>query len=378
MILVIFHSVLTTLTGWYDSSALSRIVRAVAGFFKRLWDSSIIKRLMTSGGSGVEGLLEASLPGRLAGRLSAWAASEPKNRFWEKGFVLGGLGDVLGSIPYTSCRSFGLTLITFAAAAIPFNRAGLWLYLFCAAGAAGAVLCLINRSFYDLFGTSYVIKLIAGFFGFEGELCAEDKPARRFHIFYAALGLALGLMFGFLDMNTFIMAAGGLVGGALVLYKTEIGVFTTAFLIPLVPTKLVMGLCAVTALSYFIKVVIVRGGTAVFKLRLLDALGLLFGIMLVYGVMISYRPAGSFVAAVIYIPSILFFIAARNTLRTKKMLFAAISLMALAGLLVSLYGLYQQVTGSFIETVSWIDDELFEQATARIYSTLDNPNVLGE
>ena len=46
--------------------------------------------------------------------------------------------------------------------------------------------------------------------------------------------------------------------------------------------------------------------------------------------------------------------------------------------MVSLYGVYQRLTGAYEDIEMWLDADMFEGIGARIYSTLENPNVLGE
>ena len=49
----------------------------------------------------------------------------------------------------------------------------------------------------------------------------------------------------------------------------------------------------------------------------------------------------------------------------------------LSGVLASLYGIYQYVTGVPIDP-AWVDSDSFEELTTRAYSTFGNPNVMGE
>ncbi|MBR2779445.1 MAG: O-antigen ligase family protein [Firmicutes bacterium] len=48
-----------------------------------------------------------------------------------------------------------------------------------------------------------------------------------------------------------------------------------------------------------------------------------------------------------------------------------------AGLLVALYGVYQHYFGTS-GTETWIDEDMFSDISSRVYSTLQNPNVLSE
>jgi O-antigen ligase len=66
-----------------------------------------------------------------------------------------------------------------------------------------------------------------------------------------------------------------------------------------------------------------------------------------------------------------------NTIKTRQQLYALVALLVLSTTIISLYGLYQLKTvGASSE--AWVDTTLFEDIKARVGSTFENPNVLGE
>ena len=369
-ILTLAAMVMGRVSVMFGGSVARRALLAVAGFFRRLWDASLLRQLLVAENPGAASALDGSLAGRMASWIGQFSNSRTSDSL---GIIPDSLGRVLANIPNTSSRSFGIMLITF----------GLWsalslnLAVIIGGIAVGAVLAAINRSFANMFATSALIRFGAGFFGHEDSSIAH-RPQVVYHVFYGAVGSILGVLFSFLPFTAFIMAAGGLVGGVLVMYRTEVGVFAAALLIPIVPTVMILGICAITVVSYFTKILVVRRGRLPFVIGPLEMLAFLFAISLAYSILISYRPAGSFIMAATYILYILFFFAAKNTLRSKQMILAAVSLLAVSGLIVAAFGVYQRLTGQFVETAAWIDDEMFVQATRRIYSTLENPNVLGK
>lgn len=72
-----------------------------------------------------------------------------------------------------------------------------------------------------------------------------------------------------------------------------------------------------------------------------------------------------------------FAMAVMDTFRSFKNVRRLIDLMVLSGAVVSLYGMWQALTGVENPDV-WIDERLFSNITLRVFSTLDNPNVLSE
>jgi O-antigen ligase len=239
----------------------------------------------------------------------------------------------------------------------------------------GAVLIVLNRSLAGLYNGSFLARLIGRYFGLRS---IEEKACARYYpVLFGLLGLILGAVAAFFSLTVFIMAAGGLIGACLVLYKTEIGIFATAFFMPLLPTWYILGLAMLTVLSFLIKWAVTGSVKASFGL--LDLFVALFGLtLLVTGVALSYNPKSSAVVAATYILFLLFYFVVKNVINTRKKLMALLSFIVVSGGLVALYGVYQYVTGSYIDTEAWLDSEMFEGVAARIYSTLDNPNVLGE
>ncbi len=95
-----------------------------------------------------------------------------------------------------------------------------------------------------------------------------------------------------------------------------------------------------------------------------------------YGVLNSYAVASSMKVALVYITFALFFILLYNNISTPKSFYRLIDGIIAVGAVVAFYGIYQKVTGSAANT--WTDTTMFEDLGGRVYSTFENPNVLGE
>ncbi len=63
---------------------------------------------------------------------------------------------------------------------------------------------------------------------------------------------------------------------------------------------------------------------------------------------------------------------------SKKQTEAAVKAFVLAGAAVAAYGIYQYFFYDPAGAGAWIDNDMFSDITNRVYSTLENPNVLGE
>ncbi|MDR0957935.1 MAG: O-antigen ligase family protein [Clostridiales bacterium] len=223
---------------------------------------------------------------------------------------------------------------------------------------------------------SSIIKCFSSFYRIltERSIKSEKDTAIVFVIF-ALLG-ALGTVIYFaLGAVYAAIAVDGLFGFGLVMYMPVAGVFAAAFLIPIVPTKVILALSILTIVSYGIHFL---HDSADFTPDLMDLFSLLFAVLLAFSCFISFRPSGSFPMAAVYILFIIFAIVSKNLLNTKKKFFAVLSLLISSSLFVSLYGIYQRFTGNLENREMWLDADMFTNVGARVYSTLENPNVLGE
>ncbi|HYE83296.1 MAG TPA: O-antigen ligase family protein [Clostridia bacterium] len=188
-------------------------------------------------------------------------------------------------------------------------------------------------------------------------------------------GVLLGILGYLLPAMTFVLAVGAIAGIVLVLWKYEIGVFAAVGFIPLAPTMALLGLILLTAVSYGVR--LFRDKSMSFRITILDYFVVLFGIVLFYSSITSYTPNNSMLALLVHAAYILFYFVLINTIKTRQQLFTVVALLVLSTTLTSMYGLYQLKTvGATSE--AWVDTTLFEDIKARVGSTFENPNVLGE
>jgi len=74
---------------------------------------------------------------------------------------------------------------------------------------------------------------------------------------------------------------------------------------------------------------------------------------------------------------VLFAIVLQNAVTTKKHTDTLIYLLVAVGAIVGIYGIYQYVFGAD-GAEAWLDVDMFDTFSTRVYSTLENPNVLAE
>ncbi|MBR5155826.1 MAG: O-antigen ligase family protein [Clostridia bacterium] len=188
-------------------------------------------------------------------------------------------------------------------------------------------------------------------------------------------GTITGLISGFASPLLAILFAGGLWFFFMVLYKVEFGVFVTLFLAPIVPTMMVVALCLLCLFSLFVRAFT----TKKFEFKT-EGVGLVIILMLgIYflATLTSFAPLKGVQIWAVYFAFMVFYFVVINTIKTKKQLMNLLTVFALSGFAVCLYGILQYIFGWNV-TQAWIDEEMFEDIKMRVYSTLENPNVLGE
>lgn len=246
------------------------------------------------------------------------------------------------------------------------------------AGAAGAVLCIFNYNLMGFLKPSKFADLIKSALGFKGldfEFFDENMQKGRARLVTALLcGIVTGAVMSVSKLYG-IAIPFALFGMLLVLYAPVTGVFAAVFLAPFVPTMVLAGLCLWTGLSLIIKSITKTD----FKWRF-DGVGMciiLFLAVLFVSSLMSFARLGSLKVWAMYLVFTGFYFVIINAVETKEQLYAVFKVLVISGALVALYGVMQYVFG-WTTSNSWIDEEMFEDATMRVYSTLGNPNVLGE
>ncbi len=273
----------------------------------------------------------------------------------------------------------GLTLFAAlgAAAAGIIAGAGINLAL-CVIAVAGALIMLTDYNLTPYLKGSWIMKIFTHLTGIEPDFNKvfnqryTKQPSRLW--LAVILGAAAGLS-AYLSPLLPLLIIGGLFGLFTVLRAPLAGVYFTIFLAPLAPTMVMVGLSLLSLFSLVIKGVCDRK----FRWRF-DGMGfLILGMLAIYLIasIFSFAQLNSLSIFLVYMSFMLFYFVVINTVRTRKQLFDALALFVLSGALVCLYGVAQYVFG-WDTASAWMDEEMFTDIKMRVYSTLENPNVLGE
>lgn len=352
-----------------------RIYSAVSGMWKH---SVIMNFLKNSERDGMEknGLLYklTRLPFTLCEFLSKHIGAFIKQMTEESIFIGMARGYMHGALALNT-RVIGITIICAVAAAEAVVRE--FSVLMSVAAVLGILFVLVDFNITDFAAQSKVVTFCLNAAGFNVKWDFYDKSevkAKRTLICAVLVGLAAGAVSAVSPILGLALPV-GFAGMCTVLAYPIVGVFGAVLAAPFVPTILLAGLCMLTFCALAVKALTAEN----FKWNF-GAPGMMLGSFLVFMLvasLFSFAPVKSVQVWGMYLILAGFYFVIINTVKTKEQLYNILKTFALAGAIVSLYGVLQYLLG-WNTSNAWIDEEMFEQATMRAYSTMENPNVLGE
>ena len=247
--------------------------------------------------------------------------------------------------------------------------------LYLSALVVALVMCLFDFSVLRALGYSIVKPLFRIFLSVEPEFNYYDETQLkgRRRLLIAAVS---GVLVGFLAAYVSPLIAVGLIGVLVVLFNVPLGIAITVFAIPFLPTMLCAGLALLCFFAMFLKKC--AAGDKEWKLDIVGfALITLMVIMFICS-LTSVARENSLSICFLQFALISFYFTIINTIKTKKQLYSLLSVFVISGLFVAAYGVIQYVFGLDMDKQVWVDEEMFTDIKMRAFSTLENPNVLGE
>lgn len=208
-----------------------------------------------------------------------------------------------------------------------------------------------------------------------------DFTCRFYNPKKAGRGLLTGMLAGLISGALYLLSPVlGLVGlvpvvlGVILLYP-KCGVFLAVFAAPIVPTMVLVGLCLYVLLCLVIKSF--TDPDFQWRINAVGVMILLLMLVFFINMLISYDVLKSIQVFLVYFVLMSMYFVITNTVTSKKEIYSLLKVFVISGTLVALYGFMQYLFGWDTQN-AWIDEEMFEQISIRVYSTLENPNVLGE
>ncbi len=378
----VFHA----LAVWFDASLFGRIFNAVCAFLGKCFRNCFVGKRLCKGLETRE-IWEASLIYQLLHipvRACRWFAKK-SSKFWIKAAEGSQIIQLTNNWELVSIRIYGVIIFFFAVAHAllgfvvhgvnPVMLAVDAAFLFVA-----FIMVLINRSPKSLFKGSLVLRLFGGLF------CEVKKESSRLFlqdkdivvsgtVFGAFVGISCAVLAVLLPTKLFVLLVGAIFGTLLIIKYLEFGVFVTVIGAPLLPTTILAGMCLLCVLSFVLK--LLTDQNFQFKTSSLDVFVVFFMGALLYGALNSFTFVKSAQILLIYFSYILFYFVLVGTMSNRKKWQALVVSFVLVSCLVALYGIVQNFTG-INSAQSWVDSDMFQSIKTRVYSTFDNPNVLGE
>lgn len=242
----------------------------------------------------------------------------------------------------------------------------------------GAVLTFFDVNLTEYLKDSMIAKLVCGLFGIEADFNWFEKERTKGKerllsaVFFGAIG---GFVGGWINPILAPLSIIGFAAVFLVLKVPVAGVFFAIFAAPIMPTMADVGLVILSIFSLIVYGITHKG----FKFKF-DGIGffvLTFIAVYAFAALTSFARVSSFSIWAIYLVFMAMYFVIVNTVNTKKLLMNLLTLFAISGFFVCLYGIAQYLFG-WDTTQAWMDEEMFGDIKMRIYSTLGNPNVFGE
>ena len=149
----------------------------------------------------------------------------------------------------------------------------------------------------------------------------------------------------------------------------------TAAVAPLLPTMAVLALVLVSFAS--LALVLIRQRERQLCYSPMNPYLLVFAGIYLAAIALSVTPRGSLQPGILFICFTLFALVVENVVTTRRQAVVFTGVLVVSAGAVSLVGVMQYLLGVTGES-SWVDSEMFSSITTRVYSTLQNPNMLAE
>lgn len=320
-------------------------------------------------------------PGRYAKKLKMWCASQ-----CEESAIIGLYHNLADGILVSSVRSLGAGVISYGIAVLLLNilalAFGKGLSFFNIQILLSAMFVIIGLLLtfgrMSIASGVYDSKLLRIIFvwgaGIRKVEIEPYTPAKDRYIPFIIAGLILGLSTWIVPLYFPPLLLVAVVFGLTLLHTPEFGILAELFFLPFLPTTLLAGLGVLTLIAFALKYI--RGKRTV-KMSFVALFTLFF---LFQEVLVAFRspvPGSSFSIVMIHFAFISVAFVLANTFRTRELIYKGVTTLLTAGVISAAVGVYQKIVG-VEQSLIWVDTEMFEDISSRVFGTFDNPNVFGE
>lgn len=232
----------------------------------------------------------------------------------------------------------------------------------------------IEVSLADLINSSFFGRLLQGIWGellvkSNSESTLTHSELRDLAIF----GSVLGFLHFYLPVITLIKLLGAVIFSLAVYRWPGWGMIAAAFLLPLTATSYTVAIIGITFISVVLNYERYPLGVpcgvvpATFFLAIAGISAVL-----------SFARADSLRSLPLYSAYFMVYYSTAVLYKDKTILKGGLASHIISATLVALYGIYQYFFIKVSTSISWVDVSQFPELRTRVYSTLENPNVLAE
>lgn len=371
------YEIWLTIIKWYESGAASKILKKIYSAISNTWMCSILVGYFCEKNEDKDsktGIIYKIF--YLPFAFLSLFASAPLKKLYDKlkeSFLYKSLYCIANNLIAASTRFIGVLLlsallvymIALRSFTNPLLLAGIIISL---------LLCIWDFSLLRALSHSIVKALMKIFLSTEPtfDYYDETQLTCKYRLITAAV---FGIILGFTASVSPIIAL-GLAGVLVVLFNVELGIAITIFAIPFIPTMLCAALAMLCFFAVFLKKCAL--GDREWKLDKVGLALIFFMLVIFICSLTSVARSNSMQICVLYFALMSFYFTIVNTIKTRSQLYSLLTVFLAAAFFVAAYGIIQYVFGLDMDKQVWVDTEMFSDIKMRAFSTLENPNVLGE
>ena len=368
----------------YDNSFLEKTIASVCGFFKKMASGSFICNLFSNkfldGSFWRESLIfrVVTSPIKLVLFIGK-KLSQSINEKNENSTIL----KIFDNILYIPLREFGFLVSSFFVGSIVTKllSGGIskgYLYYAVIMAVLSVVMLIIPASVSSVCKNSVFFGAFLRIFNrykieSQTEISTYNiKPLELFCVIFFIAGLLAGILSPEIVFITLVLCVGVIIA----LKNTLMCVLLCVFFAPILPTMACVGLVLLSIASFIIKLIVTEDRK--FILTPMDFMIFAFLALSAFSALTSFNREKSLLVLMLYVVFALMYFVIVNTVKTKNQWYNLVTVFVFSGLFVGFYGIYQNFFFDATQMSGWVDKEMFEDISARVYSTFDNPNVLGQ
>lgn len=370
-----------TLITYYDNSLIGRGIAGVCNFFGKKCDESRTLSRFKDKFMNTE-FAQNSFTFKLIS-FPFTILRAVYNKFEDRIENIKNQSTLLGfirNIGYLRVRDMGKIIISFCIGGIAvliykgfmMSLGGMFLAVL---AVLGFVMLLFTSTVRNTLCSSVVVKFACSLFFVKPSEYKDNVYKVEYKKLLYIAPAVIGAVCCYISLPLMLLALAGAIFIIAVLWKTEIGVFVFVPLSPILPTMALVGVISLTLVSYGLHLAF--GKKTSYKITPFTMLIALLLFLAAFSAVTSIAGNSSIKVFMVYAVFTLAFTLVVNTIKDKNQFKALLAAFALSAFGVAVYGVIQNFTLAQT-TQSWVDSSMFEDIKTRVYSTLDNPNVLGQ